>query len=927
MDDFPYKQISLYDAQQKVNNLKHYQFQFSEGDYKIFNIPQIKYPNNCYFTAKTPLVVIIKQEYYDTLDNISDRYNEKARMLARRYDQQYSPHQYWQINKNKLKDKFYNKKHDMREAIYATNMEATTFRPSTLVGLVKFLQIKQPRILDPCAGWGDRLIGACALNAFYVGVDPNSHTQQGYQQIISELGNASLQSIIASPFEDALLPNTRFNLVFTSPPYFDLEVYDNSPQQSTSKFSTLESWYNDFLLVMINKALAYLDVYGKLCININNIKNQPDYVNRMVRDINKRSDVIYDGIISYNLKSPQPIFIWTKIPPINYTPALNIQIETEYTLVQEGSLYGGAKQRVIPSLQLTKPVVYAGPDSGFAQVAIGLAAKYYQQQAVFVTYVSDVMTNATVRALQFGTQIDNQRRKLNELQIYAKNTYSNFTLLEFGIANFTDAYAQAISKYTTNLHPTNVWVTSGSGTILRALAQVFPRATIHAIQVGKPIYEDIRPPNCVVHVCKLPFNTATTVLPPYKSVATYDAKLWEIFLQEKAKYPGTNVIFNIAAEQILYFQAPQLNIEYSRWSAIHALFDIAEYKNLKNKYEAHNCLERYLLTMCNLSVNANIKDDPILDLRAKPGQTEEWVYDKFIAELREKLLPVGWGEKAIAKLFTAFPTYNVSYAITDDNVIKCANFSKKLSASRINLLRQFGSDLDIVITCLRYDSILARAQHWNMPKHVFEAYVNYEHIDIEGFASPLNTQLMWVTQHVRSNLPKYNFCSLFYDTDCKYGSLGSFFEQNFANKVVTVGPPYTEQLFEDIANFVQEQCMNSQRIKFIITMAYWPDSQGQLQLKASKFLTYFGVLEDQHYYINSNDDDKPIAVKFKTVMFVLTVGYTKKDYTYLFDLQRQSGESEIIMPKFNMFSDLVSALQDLVQSIHQVDTSAKLLTN
>ena len=53
-----------------------------------------------------------------------------------------------------------------------------------------YSKYKPSCILDFCAGWGGRLIGACALNVpEYIGIDINSNLEPDYNKIIEFFGD------------------------------------------------------------------------------------------------------------------------------------------------------------------------------------------------------------------------------------------------------------------------------------------------------------------------------------------------------------------------------------------------------------------------------------------------------------------------------------------------------------------------------------------------------------------------------------------------------------------------------------------------------------------------------------------------------------------------------------------------------------------
>ena len=80
---------------------------------------------------------------------------------------------------------------------------ATTFMPAYAKQIYTYFQAK--RVLDPCSGWGDRMLGAAATAdggnvanytgiERYIGFDPNRHLRLGYAKIL-ELCGAEITSI------------------------------------------------------------------------------------------------------------------------------------------------------------------------------------------------------------------------------------------------------------------------------------------------------------------------------------------------------------------------------------------------------------------------------------------------------------------------------------------------------------------------------------------------------------------------------------------------------------------------------------------------------------------------------------------------------------------------------------------------------------
>jgi hypothetical protein len=74
--------------------------------------------------------------------------------------------------------------------------------------------------------------------------------------------------MIHSPAEDADLGDDTFDIVFTSPPYFDRERYSDSDTQSWKRYTRAESWLSGFMYPVVKKVWDRIRPGGHLCINI-----------------------------------------------------------------------------------------------------------------------------------------------------------------------------------------------------------------------------------------------------------------------------------------------------------------------------------------------------------------------------------------------------------------------------------------------------------------------------------------------------------------------------------------------------------------------------------------------------------------------------------------------------------------------------------
>jgi hypothetical protein len=103
------------------------------------------------------------------------------------------------------------------------------------------------KVLDPTAGWGGRLLGASSLGIEYVGIDTNLNLKEGYEKMISDLDLKGCQMIWKSCF-DVDFRDIDPDLVLTSPPYGDMEIYEYM-----NPWGSMEKFYYEFMIPLMLK--------------------------------------------------------------------------------------------------------------------------------------------------------------------------------------------------------------------------------------------------------------------------------------------------------------------------------------------------------------------------------------------------------------------------------------------------------------------------------------------------------------------------------------------------------------------------------------------------------------------------------------------------------------------------------------------------
>ena len=127
------------------------------------------------------------------------------------------------------------------------------------------------RVLDPCHGWGGRLVGALLADVeSYTGVDPSDEASAGVHKIAEAYHEYSPDTevkLLKMPFEDTALEAGAYDIAITSPPYFDVELY-HGEQQSYVRYPKYDLWRDGFYRQLIAKVYDYLRDGGTFVLQV-----------------------------------------------------------------------------------------------------------------------------------------------------------------------------------------------------------------------------------------------------------------------------------------------------------------------------------------------------------------------------------------------------------------------------------------------------------------------------------------------------------------------------------------------------------------------------------------------------------------------------------------------------------------------------------
>jgi DNA modification methylase len=82
--------------------------------------------------------------------------------------------------------------------------------------------------------------------------------------------------------EMANINDDSMDIIFTSPPYFDLEKYATDDKQSFVKYPSYNDWLHNFLFKIILESKRIMKVNGVFLLNVGNARH-----NKIVDDVDK----------------------------------------------------------------------------------------------------------------------------------------------------------------------------------------------------------------------------------------------------------------------------------------------------------------------------------------------------------------------------------------------------------------------------------------------------------------------------------------------------------------------------------------------------------------------------------------------------------------------------------------------------------------
>lgn len=169
----------------------------------------------------------------------------------------------------------------------------------------EILSIYHPHtVFDPCAGWGCRMTGTASLNIpRYIGIDLNPNLRiplTMMEQELRKLSNTHIELI----FGDCLkvdFSKYRYDCIFTSPPYFNLELYTGTVYRTKKEW--IETFYEPLFLALWTN----LQPKGVMILSI-----PKDVFSIVCRVLNKEPITQYPFLRRHRSNDPEYIYVWAK---------------------------------------------------------------------------------------------------------------------------------------------------------------------------------------------------------------------------------------------------------------------------------------------------------------------------------------------------------------------------------------------------------------------------------------------------------------------------------------------------------------------------------------------------------------------------------------------------------------------------------------
>ncbi len=157
-----------------------------------------------------------------------------------------------------------------------TGENIQNFKPQNARAIVEYLcPVLWGNVYDYSAGYGGRLLGISGSNMSYnyTAVDPNTETINYLNYLNDCIYDATgRRGTLHKNVSEVFVPED-VDLAFSSPPYFNLEKYSDEPTQCMNQFTTLDEWFEGYVVPTMANIHKGLNEDGIFATNIADYKS------------------------------------------------------------------------------------------------------------------------------------------------------------------------------------------------------------------------------------------------------------------------------------------------------------------------------------------------------------------------------------------------------------------------------------------------------------------------------------------------------------------------------------------------------------------------------------------------------------------------------------------------------------------------------
>ena len=372
---------------------------------------------------------------------------------------------------------------------------------------------------------------------------------------------------------------------------------------------------------------------------------------------------------------------------------------------------------------------------------------------------------------------------------------------------------------------------------------------------------------------------------------------------KRKKYENKNIVERFVLECINHGISPHIihqNQFINKNSIVNdkvVIEDFHDYNSISNSNICdNNILPTHIFfnSILNTNTNTNISNCKIKNI---------YYFEKMISEYNEKKIKLSpdiilniekefiSAEKQFIKINNDFAhmikntivniNKQVECSMTLDSnsnfTIKYRDYVKIIDSNRYyKLMKNYDKPFpyNIIYMLLRYSIFDTSSQQWSIGIDLYETISYLFDISFETFASPLNFNMN-------------RFCSIFYDTDKVFGSVGSFYNltseklilQNI--KGVFFNPPYLPILMKKCAlqclTILDEMQVQNRDFTIFSFLPNWEDADYIKSFIQSKYMVEYKIINKGNYILQEKDKGKLITGTFDLLVIVLNSNKMKWD--------------------------------------------------